>query len=562
MSIQVLDCTLRDGGYINDWAFGRKTIRSILDKLEKARIDIIECGFLTGMVRDPERSLFGSVSEIAEVLPPPPRQSLYVAMIAIGEKELHPSLLAPCDGNGIGGVRLTFHQEEAGQAIEWAAVLMDKGYRVFMQPVGTVFYTDLELLRLVEKMNALHPYAFYIVDTLGSMYRNQVTHRFHLINENMDPAIHLGFHAHNNLQLAFSNAQVLGKIQTKRTLILDSSVFGMGRGAGNLPTELITQYINKNIASRYDVAMVMDIYDEYIAAIRREYEWGYSVPYHIAASNVCHPNYATYLLQRQTLTMKDIERIIQSIPEEYKVLYDQALIERLYAAYQSRAVDDSEAVREIAALIAGRRLLLLGPGGSLSAEYDAILDFIAVHRPFVITVNFADARFPMDACFVSNHKRLDILRQELRSLHPIPVIVTSNLSREGLPRRNEGRGAEAGGCLFVDYDRYTGPDGSVSDNAGLMLLRLLRRCGATEASLAGFDGFRPSQGGRSPSAGNYYSSELRLEVDEEGAQEKQEQIRGQLRELAKDMKLSFLTRSAYEEGRPQEEVLHGKMRGF
>ena len=77
---------------------------------------------------------------------------------------------------------------------------------------------------------------------------------------------------------------------------------------GNLPTELITQYINRNIASRYDVSMVMGIYDEYIAPIRKKYEWGYTMPYHIAASHVCHPNYATYLINRQTLTMQDIEK--------------------------------------------------------------------------------------------------------------------------------------------------------------------------------------------------------------------------------------------------------------
>lgn len=292
MSIQILDCTLRDGGYINDWAFGRKTITSILDKLESANIDIIECGFLTGMVQDEDCSLFNSVSQLEAVLPKRERNSMYVAMIAIGEKELHPSELMPYDGKSIGGIRLTFHKEEIAQAFEWARIIMEKGYEVFMQPVGTAFYSDLELLQLVEKINELNPYAFYIVDTLGSMYRNEVSHRFYLIDENMRQEIHLGFHGHNNLQLAFSNAQVLGKIQTKRTLILDASVYGMGRGAGNLPTELITQYINKNIASRYDVTMVMDIYDEYIAAIRKEYEWGYTVPYHIAASNVCHPNYA------------------------------------------------------------------------------------------------------------------------------------------------------------------------------------------------------------------------------------------------------------------------------
>ena len=258
MSIQVLDCTLRDGGYVNDWAFGREPIASILDKLEQANIDIIECGFLTRMVHDSNVSLFGSTEEIEELLPRRERHSKYVAMIAIGEKELHPSELTPYNGKGIEGIRLTFHQDEIDQAIQWGHIIKEKGYQLFMQPVGTVFYSDMELLQLVERMNQLDPYAFYIVDTLGSMYRNDVSHRFYLIDKNMAPGIQIGFHGHNNLQLAFSNAQILGKIQTKRTLILDSSVYGMGRGAGNLPTELITQYINRNIQSRYDVSTVMD----------------------------------------------------------------------------------------------------------------------------------------------------------------------------------------------------------------------------------------------------------------------------------------------------------------
>ena len=103
--------------------------------------------------------------------------------------------------------------------MEWGRLINGQGIPGLYAAVGTAFYSDLELLRLVEKINALRPYAFYIVDTLGSMYRNEVSHRFYLIDENMSPEIHLGFHGHNNLQLAFSNAQVLGKIQTKRNLI-------------------------------------------------------------------------------------------------------------------------------------------------------------------------------------------------------------------------------------------------------------------------------------------------------------------------------------------------------
>lgn len=132
MSIRVLDCTLRDGGYINDWRFGRKTIMSILDKLDQAHIDIVECGFLTRMVQEKECSLFNSTAEIEEVLPNRKRNSMYVAMVAIGEKELHPSQLDPYDGKGIQGIRLTFHKNEVEQAFEWARIIMEKGYHVFM----------------------------------------------------------------------------------------------------------------------------------------------------------------------------------------------------------------------------------------------------------------------------------------------------------------------------------------------------------------------------------------------------------------------------------------------
>ena len=111
MSIRILDCTLRDGGYINDWKFGRDTIVSILDKLDQAHIDIIECGFLTGMVKDAECSLFESAEAIEAVLPKRERNSMYVAMIAIGEKELDPLKLEPYRGTVIERIRLTFHKK-------------------------------------------------------------------------------------------------------------------------------------------------------------------------------------------------------------------------------------------------------------------------------------------------------------------------------------------------------------------------------------------------------------------------------------------------------------------
>ena len=355
------------------------------------------------MVKDKNRSLFNSTEEIGELLPKDKNKTFYVAMIAIGEKELHPAKLTPCNGKSIEGIRLTFHQDEIKQAISWAKVIKDKGYKIFMQPVGTTFYTDIELLKLVDEMNELNPYAFYIVDTLGSMYRNEVSYKFHLIDQNMRDGILLGFHGHNNLQLAFSNAQILGKIQTKRDIIIDSSVYGMGRGAGNLPTELITQYINKNIESKYDVTMVMDVYDDYIYNIRRTYEWGYTIPYNIAASHVCHPNYASYLINKKTLTMKDIEKIIQLIPSEDKVCYNKGLIEEIYNKFYDRKVDDSEYIKLFAEKIKGKKILIISKAIDLLDSNNFMRNFIDAEKPYIISVNCIGDIYFTNACFINNN---------------------------------------------------------------------------------------------------------------------------------------------------------------
>ncbi|MFR7384805.1 MAG: hypothetical protein ACLUTO_10770 [Anaerostipes sp.] len=86
---------------------------------------------------------------------------------------------------------------------------MDKGYEVFMQPVGTTSYSDVELLNLFERINEMKPYAFYLVDTLGKLYAKQLLKLFYLADDNLDEDITIGYHSHNNLQLSFSNAQQL-----------------------------------------------------------------------------------------------------------------------------------------------------------------------------------------------------------------------------------------------------------------------------------------------------------------------------------------------------------------
>lgn len=121
-----------------------------------------------------------------------------------------------------------------------------KGYKVFVQPMVSLNYTDEEFLSLIQLVNHIKPYAFYIVDSFGMMNKKNLIRLFYLVEHNLDESIWIGFHSHNNKQLAYSNAQCLIDTQTARNLIIDSSIFGMGRGAGNLNTELIVEYLNDN----------------------------------------------------------------------------------------------------------------------------------------------------------------------------------------------------------------------------------------------------------------------------------------------------------------------------
>lgn len=227
--------------------------------------------------------------------------------------------------------------------------------------------------------------------------------------------------------------------------------------------------------------------------------------------------------------MKDIEKIIRSIPKKDRGIYSHKRIRELYHQFQSRKIDDSRAVEKIRNLLEGKEILLLAPGKSLSAEEEKIRAYIKENNPCVISVNFVEPGFPIHACFVSNHKRMDIIEKELRYMGELQVILTSNLPA----------GREYG--LYVDYDHYTNGDEMISDNAGLMLLSLLLRCGIKKVCLAGFDGFYYRYDG------NYYNRKWSLPLNEEELQEKQKRIRRQIRKLSEKMEITFLTPSIYQQ---------------
>jgi 4-hydroxy 2-oxovalerate aldolase len=132
------------------------------------------------------------------------------------------------------------------------------------------------------------------------------------------------------MQLAFANMiTVLSQIDDHRAIILDASVCGMGRGAGNLCIELAIDYLNQHLNGNYDSAPIYDIFDKYLQKVWKETPWGYSLKHYISSKYNCNPYYATYFAKEYHLNDRSIEHLISQMSDDEKVSFHKDVADRL-----------------------------------------------------------------------------------------------------------------------------------------------------------------------------------------------------------------------------------------
>lgn len=469
--ISVLDCTLRDGGYCNQWKFGFDNEKKIVQSLIDADIDIIECGFITNRISyDKEYTMFSDFAQIAGIIPSDRRNKLFVAMINYGEYNLED--IPECDHMSVDGIRIAFHKDNYFKAMEYCRQVMEKGYLVFVQAMVSLSYSDSQFLELISLANKLMPYAFYIVDSFGMMKGKDLIRLFYMVEHNLDPNIFIGFHTHNNMQLSFSNAQTLVGIQTSRNLIIDSSIYGMGRGAGNLNTELFVEYLNDNINANYTLKPLLAVIDEILSFFHEENHWGYSLPNYLSAKYNTHPNYASYLDEKKTLTIENMDDIFSIMADSKRVSYDKTYIENLYEEYMASGEAQVSHLSEFRSRIWGKTVLIIAPGKSSFTQAEKIVE--ASNHENVITISI-NAEYPYresDYIFLSNIRRYRELDKEKHS----KCVATSNIQATDI-------------YLKMKYSDFTNAYEAVRDNAGLMAIKLFYQLGAKKILIAGMDGY-------------------------------------------------------------------------
>ena len=520
--ISVLDCTLRDGGYINNWKFGEKAIRDIGQKIIRSHVEYFEVGFVKDVVYDPDYSIFSGNQDVAPVIAPKDPNVIYVGMVDMGAP-IPLEKLGERVPEGFDGIRVIFKKDRIREGYDYCKQLIELGYITAAQLVGTDEYDDVELVDTVRLFATLKIAALSIVDTFGLIKRKDFLRMVSLIDHNMPREIALAYHSHNNLQQAMGNASALVEENLQREIIIDACVFGMGRGAGNLNLELFLEYLNEGYGKKYRIEPLLEVIDEYLNDIYCQEFWGYSLPFYLSATTGSHPNYAKYFAKKGTLTLKAFNEILRSMPYEVKKIYSAEKAEQTYIEFQKNYYDDKDDMQRLRNELHGKSVMLVGAGATVEKHAEQIRQQIREKDMTVISLNHISECITSDYVFSSHMRRYS----KIQDTENVKKIITSNI--------RDAKNYD----YQVNFSSFASDKPEIMDNSGIMCMKLLMELGVTDIYLAGFDGYDSGK------KRNYINSGLEYGFTEEDMEKRNRLLKESIEALSRHLSICFVTDSMY-----------------
>lgn len=318
------------GGYINNWKFGHNNIKNIITSLAESNIEYIECGFLNNTIEkyDNDFSIFMNPDNIREVMKP--CKFNIALMIKVGDFVIED--LIQNKNTNVNIIRLAFHKEDIDKVTEYAKKIKNKDYKLFIQPTNIMSYTEEEIINLLTLCNELwKPDGIAIVDTLGEMNTRDVIRMTKLFDIYLNRKTKLIFHGHNNMQMAFSNAvNFIETVNSNRDIIIDTSLVGMGRDAGNTCTELMITYLNKYYDKSYNYNKILEIINDVILKYKNKNEWGYTPIFLLNAIKKVHPKYGqVFRRKNKESNLLYLDSLFDEIPIDKRYCFDKNIANKI-----------------------------------------------------------------------------------------------------------------------------------------------------------------------------------------------------------------------------------------
>ena len=298
--LKVLDCTVRDGGLINNHRFSDEFVRAVYEACVAAGIDYMEVGYKNSAKQFPKEKygtwrhcdeadlnrVFGDHDAV--------KTGLKLTAMADAGKSNWKEQIVPCSESVLGMIRVAFYAHQVSEAVQMIHHMHSLGYETSANLMAVSNITEAEIDTVLEAIAETPANVMVIVDSFGHLYREQVDilyHKYAAALQGLGKEI--GLHAHNNLQLAFANtieAIIMGSNR------VDATMGGLGRGAGNCPMELLLGFLRN---PKFKLRPIIELLQHHIFPLRKDLEWGALVPYNITGQLNLHPKAAMEFLESE-----------------------------------------------------------------------------------------------------------------------------------------------------------------------------------------------------------------------------------------------------------------------
>lgn len=380
----LLDCTLRDGGYYNNWDFSKDLVNDYLKAVADSGIKYVEIGFRSLKENKLNGPNFFSRDNYIDILNIPKSLKIGV-MINISEiisskgnfNKVLSNLFENHKKSKVNFVRLATHFNEISEAVEICKILKKKKFKVIINLMQISEQSEFNIISAVKKINEAKPSVLYFADSLGAMNAADVSKCIKTIKSYWRGEI--GIHTHNNLGNAISNSITAVE---NGTSWIDSTVTGMGRGPGNSETEYMIIEMSKLSKKKYNLLPITRIINKYFLPLKARYNWGPNPFYYLAGKHRIHP---TYIQEMLTIKMDDNEILeaIRQLKQKNGSKYDVNLVKSEF----QKPIKLTKGNWIPKNKLASKEVLLISSGPKLVEYKKEIEKFINKNKPYVIALN-------------------------------------------------------------------------------------------------------------------------------------------------------------------------------
>ena len=425
-SLLLLDCTLRDGGYYNAWNFSQPLIEDYLHAMKAAGVDIVELGFRSLKNNCFNGSCFYTTDDLIESLHIPPGLRIGVMVNAaelleeLSDLDTVLSQIFPRPASDVFHlVRIACHYHEFEAIIPASRWLKERGFLVGFNIMQIADRTKTEIISLASTATKWPLDVLYFADSMGGMDQRKTKEVIDSIREGWTGPI--GIHTHDNMGLALANTMYA--IQ-EGVAWVDSTVTGMGRGAGNAKTEFVALEVAALRNTPSKISPLMDLIHKYFHPMHQQYGWGTNTYYYLAGKFGIHPTYVQEMLGDSRYGDEDILAAIDHLRSEGGKKYDIHTLEAARHFYHG----DPRGNWDPADQIKGRDVLILGPGYGVTEHRAALERYIRKAKPYVLALNTSQQIDPelIDACVACHPFRLLADCEEHARL-PQPLIAPASM---------------------------------------------------------------------------------------------------------------------------------------